>query len=314
MKELFARANQVGVASFRDVHVILDALPVALSWATLPGGEIRYVNRTFTRLFGYDEKHFSTVDQWISEVYGTQLEQETARERWAALWHGRQSGVREIEPLELEVRCADGSFRTTQHRGMLLWDIGIGVATFEDISPRKAAEDAMRRIALEDPLTELANRRALQGRWQIEISSGCRSGPLAMAVLMIDLDGFKSVNDQLGHEEGDQVLKMVAARLRSCVRESDLVGRIGGDEFLVLLFRLGNVSEAEDICRRIHAQLAAPFDHEGSVIRIGASVGLSLYPQDGQNLQALMQHADQALYRRKRSGAGGWEWFSTPPA
>ena len=146
MKEMFARADEVGAASPRNCHIILDALPVALSWAGLPGGEIKFINRAFTRLFGYDEKHFLTVDQWISEVYDTSLEQEMAREHWAALWRSEQSGIGQIEPLELKVRCADGSLRTTQHRGVLLWDIGIAVATFEDISPGKEAEDAVRQM------------------------------------------------------------------------------------------------------------------------------------------------------------------------
>ncbi|MGK6317420.1 diguanylate cyclase domain-containing protein [Neorhizobium sp. DT-125] len=314
MKELLDRANQFDTTSFRDLHIILDALPVALSWATLPGGDIKFVNRAFTRLFGYDEKSFPTVDRWISDVYETELEQETARQRWAALWQGEHIGVKEIEPLELRVRCADGSFRTTQHRGMLLFDIGIGVATFEDISDRKLAEDVMRRVAFEDPLTELANRRALQDRWQSEVALPSNTQSLRMAVLLVDLDGFKPVNDQLGHEAGDAVLKMVASRLRDSVRHTDLVGRVGGDEFVVLLSRLNDATEAEAICRRINEALSVPFECEGSTVRIGASVGISLYPQDGQNLQALMRHADQALYRRKRSGRGGWEWFAAPAA
>ena len=311
MKELFARTEGVDAASFRNCHIILDALPVAVSWAGLPGGEIRFINRAFTRLFGYGEKHFLTVDQWISEVYDTSLEQEMAREHWAALWRSEQSGIGQIEPLELKVRCADGSFRTTQHRGALLWDIGIAVATFEDISPRKKTEDAVRRMAMEDPLTELANRRALQERWQSEI---CSEHSEPMAVLLIDLDGFKPVNDQHGHDTGDQVLMMVAARLLACVRNADVVGRIGGDEFVVLLFGLGDGHEADEICRRIHNSLTAPFICDGSVIEVGASIGVSLYPQDGQTLEALIRSADQALYRRKKSNTGGWEWFAKPAA
>ncbi|TCL89416.1 diguanylate cyclase (GGDEF)-like protein [Rhizobium sp. PP-WC-2G-219] len=312
MQELLKRANQFDAASFRDLHVILDALPIALSWATLPDGKIQFVNRAFMRLFGYEEKHFATVDQWIAEVYESKLEQTAARRRWAALWQGRQSGVQEIEPHEIRVRCAGGLFRTTQHRGMLLWDIGIGVATFEDISDRKLAEDAMRRIAFEDPLTELANRRALQDRWQIEVGCRSKTQPSTMAVILVDLDGFKPVNDQLGHEAGDEILKMVAAKLRESVRDTDLVGRVGGDEFMVLLSRLPDAGEAEAVCRRIHEALATPFRYEGTNLSIGSSLGISLYPQDGQTLQALMRHADQALYRRKKTGCGGWEWFVNP--
>ncbi|MCQ1775614.1 sensor domain-containing diguanylate cyclase [Neorhizobium galegae] len=314
MKDLFGRAAEGNNPSYRDLYSILDALPVALSWATLPGGHIRYVNRTFQRMFGYDERRFPTVDHWITEVYETPLEQRTARERWAALWQGEHTGVSEIEPLELRVRCADGTFKTTQHRGMLLWDIGIGVATFEDISERKLAEDVMRRVALEDPLTGLANRRALQDGWQSEVSSRSKAQPSRMAVLLVDLDGFKPINDQLGHEAGDAVLKMVADRLRLSVRPTDLVGRVGGDEFVVLLPYLKDTTEADAICRSVSEALSTPFHCEGSIVKIGASIGISLYPQDGQNLQTLMRHADQALYRRKRSGQGGWEWFAFPAA
>ncbi|WCA62340.1 sensor domain-containing diguanylate cyclase (plasmid) [Agrobacterium tumefaciens] len=314
MQELFRRADHFDATSFRDLHIILDALPVALSWATLSDRSIQFVNRAFIRLFGYDENHFATVDQWIAEAYESQLEQNAARDRWAALWQGRQSGVQEMEPLEIRVRCANGSFRTTQHRGMLLWGIGIAVATFEDISDRKLAEDAVRRIALEDPLTELANRRALQDRWQTEVADRSTDQPLTMAILLVDLDGFKPVNDQLGHEAGDEILIMVAARLRASVRDTDLVGRVGGDEFMVLLSRLPDAAEAEVICRQILVALAAPFNYQGSNLRIGASLGISLYPQDGQTLQTLMRHADQALYRRKKSGRGGWEWFANPAA
>ncbi|NTC82472.1 diguanylate cyclase domain-containing protein [Agrobacterium tumefaciens] len=314
MQELFKRADRLDATSFRDLHIILDALPVALSWATLSDRAIQFVNRAFTRSFGYDDRHFATVDQWIEEAYESQLDQNAARDRWAALWQCRQSGVQEMEPLEIRVRCANGSFRTTQHRGMLLWDIGIAVATFEDISDRKLAEDAVRRIALEDPLTELANRRALQDRWQTEMECRSAAQSLAMAVLLVDLDGFKPVNDQLGHEAGDEILKMVAARLRESVRNTDLVGRVGGDEFMVLLSRLPDAAEAEVICRRINEALAAPFTYQGSNLKIGASLGISLYPQDGQTLQTLMRHADQALYRRKKLGRGGWEWFANPAA
>ncbi|WP_320188747.1 diguanylate cyclase domain-containing protein (plasmid) [Agrobacterium rosae] len=314
MKELFERAETGSATSFRDLHIILDAMPVAMSWATLPGGDIRFVNRAFIRLFGYPESRFATVDEWIAEVYATPAERRTARERWAALWRGDQSGIAEIDPLECRVRCADGTYRTTLHRGTLLWDVGIGIATFEDISDRKIAEDAIRRIALEDPLTELANRRALHERWETEVTSAPTKANLKLGVLLVDLDGFKPVNDRLGHEAGDQVLKMVADRLRNAVRDTDLVGRIGGDEFVVLLSSLQSDTQAEAICDRISATFDAPFVFDGETITLGASIGVSLYPQDATELAGLIRQADLALYRRKRTGRGGWEWFSNPAA
>lgn len=314
MNEVFQPSETASATSFRDLHIILDALPVAMSWATLAGGNIRFVNRAFNRLFGYPEGRFATIDEWIAEVFATPAERRTARRRWAALWRGSQSGIAEIDPLECRVRCADGKYCTTLHRGTVLWDVGIGIATFEDISDRKIAEDAIRRIALEDPLTELANRRGLHERWETEITSASKKANLKLGVLLVDLDGFKPVNDSLGHEAGDQVLKMVADRLRNAVRDTDLVGRIGGDEFVVLLSSLQSDTQAESICNRINATFDAAFVYDGQTITLGASIGVSLYPQDATELAALIRQADEALYRRKKTGRGGWEWFSNPPA
>lgn len=313
MKELFEHAAGRPLPSPHDLHLILDAVPVAVSWATLPDGVIQFTNRTFRRLFGYPDGHFETVDQWIDKTYPADTERRDARERWQALWHTQSTGLAEIEPVEVRVRCASGSCRTTLHRGILLFDMGVGIATFEDISARKQAEDDMRRIALQDPLTELANRRALYERWQSEAAAD--PGPRMMALILIDLDEFKPVNDRLGHEAGDEVLKIVAARLRHAVRsDSDMVVRLGGDEFAVLLPRLAHPGQVDAVCHRIAQAFQRPIHCRGQAVSLGASVGVSLYPLHGRDLKSLLRQADEALYRRKSAGKGGWEWFAAPPA
>ncbi|WP_418884160.1 diguanylate cyclase domain-containing protein [Allorhizobium ampelinum] len=157
-------------------------------------------------------------------------------------------------------------------------------------------------MAFEDPLTELANRRAVHDRWEAEVSGRRRAKPLKLAVVLVDLDGFKPINDQFGHEAGDRILKIVAGRLRAAVRETDLVGRIGGDEFVILLSSLKDASQAEAICQRITATFKTPFDLDGDPVSLGASVGVSLYPQHS-DLISLMRQADEALYPRKGEDA-----------
>jgi len=313
MKELFKRANNRQGVSPRDLHIILDALPVPLSWALLPSGEIQFVNRAFKRVFGYGNDSFPTVDEWIHQAYIDDAERQLARERWQSLWKPQASGISEVDAIELRVRCADGSILTVQHRGILLHDIAIGVATFEDISAQKDAEKALHRISFEDPLTGTGNRRALQARWLEETSALAGDTTRLLAVLLIDLDDFKPVNDTMGHEIGDAVLKAVAGRLRECIRGNDLLFRIGGDEFVILLPGLSTPSQVEALCQRIGHAFDTPFVGADQPIFLGATIGAALWPQDGADLRELLRQADEALYRLKRKQKGGWEWYRVPP-
>lgn len=314
MKELFERAENDVLLSYRDLHIILDAMPIAISWATLPEGQIRFCNRAFRRTFGYPDGTFTNVDQWIEQAYMLQEHRDESRRRWKALWQARSAGMVEVDAMEVDVRCADGSTCTALHRGLVLYDIGVGVATFENITERKIAEDALRRVSLEDPLTGVANRRALQQRWAEEIRPDASGSTRMMALVLVDLDAFKPINDRFGHDVGDHVLKVVAGRLRDCVRSSDLVSRLGGDEFVVLLSDLNTPDQAEAICERITATFSQPVSFQTGAIMLNASIGASLYPQHGQEFTDVLRYADEALYRMKNAGNGGWQWFSEPGA
>jgi len=312
MKELFERAENGKLVSQRDLHIILDAVPIPLSWASLPEGEIQFVNRAFKRTFGYGDESFSKVDDWIDRVYVDAADRSEARQLWENLWTPKSRGISEVDALELRVLCADGVILTVLHRGILLHDIGIGIATFEDISARKQAEDALHRISFEDPLTGIGNRRALQARWLDETSIRSDSEDRFLAVLLIDLDDFKPVNDSLGHEVGDTVLSAVAKRLGECIRGSDLLFRIGGDEFVILLPGLRAPAQVAGLCRRIEQAFETPFDTADQTISLGATIGASLWPKDGTELRQLLRLADEALYRLKRTRKGGWQWFLDP--
>ncbi len=156
-------------------------------------------------------------------------------------------------------------------------------------------------LAKRDPLTGLANRLLLRERFQDASQAVLRSGN-QIAVHFIDLDGFKPINDSHGHPVGDMVLKLVAQRLESSLREEDTVARLGGDEFVVLQADLAHQSEAEMLARRIIRGLSAPFEIEGTTVQLSASVGIAMAPDLGLDLERLLACADAALYRSKLGG------------
>jgi diguanylate cyclase (GGDEF)-like protein/PAS domain S-box-containing protein len=183
-------------------------------------------------------------------------------------------------------------------------------ATARDITERKAAEDKIQQLAFFDPLTGLPNRRKLLDRLQYAIAINRRKNS-QFAVFMMDLDKFKAVNDKLGHAAGDELLKQVAARIIDCLRESDMVARLGGDEFVLILENLKIPDDAETIALKVIADLTRPFQLSGNnSVQIGASIGISLYPQHGNTPESLMDHADNALYQAKDNGRGCFAYFS----
>jgi diguanylate cyclase (GGDEF)-like protein len=172
----------------------------------------------------------------------------------------------------------------------------------EDVTARVDAEEQLRQAAVHDALTGLPNRNSLATRLEHAIVRVNRSGD-RLALLFIDLDRFKKVNDTLGHAAGDEVLRQAAARIRACVRQVDTVARLGGDEFVVLLETEVNPDTPGIIGERIRAGFASPFDWKGTEVRCGASVGVSLYPDHARDSDALIASADQAMYRVKARDA-----------
>ncbi|WP_177218483.1 bifunctional diguanylate cyclase/phosphodiesterase [Caulobacter sp. UNC279MFTsu5.1] len=180
------------------------------------------------------------------------------------------------------------------------------VASHEDVTEILAAA-ADRHLARHDPLTALPNRVLLRERLDRALARPGRQAPLS--VLCVDLDHFKEVNDTLGHPIGDDLLRAVAGRLSACVRESDTVARLGGDEFVVLLPDIQGRRQAEDLARRLIDAVGATFEIQGHRIAIGASVGLAMAPEDGDQAETLLANADLALYRAKADGRGTARFF-----
>jgi len=174
---------------------------------------------------------------------------------------------------------------------------------------RKQAEQALRHVAHHDSLTGLANRPLLQDRLVHATQRAARLQK-RVAVLFMDLDRFKYVNDSLGHSAGDMLLRACADRLRDSVRESDTVARFGGDEFVVILEGLNSAADVVPPLTKILARFNAPFEINGRELTTTASIGVSMYPDDGQDVETLLMHADAAMYRAKEKGAGTYEFHS----
>ena len=183
------------------------------------------------------------------------------------------------------------------------------VATMTDITSRKQTEEKLRFRANHDALTGLPNRRLFEDRLQSAIASALRHGE-RFALMLVDLDRFKGVNDRFGHLAGDALLVEVGRRLQRCVRASDTVARLGGDEFAVILGEVGGREDAVEVAARICASMAEPFELGEGVAQIGASVGIALGPQGDADAEELQRRADAALYTVKHRGRGGFRFHA----
>lgn len=178
------------------------------------------------------------------------------------------------------------------------------LGTAFDISDRKRAEDRYQHLATHDALTDLPNRALLLDRLGQAIRNAERHRS-RVAVLFVDLDGFKSINDNFGHRMGDELLKSIAVRLTISIRDADTVARLGGDEFVVILDSWHTIEEVSALADKLCLAFIAPFEVNGRQIRQRASVGVSVYPDDGLDGATLLDKADRVMYRAKQQG-GGW--------
>jgi diguanylate cyclase (GGDEF)-like protein len=183
------------------------------------------------------------------------------------------------------------------------------VATITDITERKKTEEHINRLAFYDPLTQLPNRRLLNERMKYGIES-CRRKKVKMAVLMLDLDKFKPVNDKFGHATGDELLQQVTRRIKSRLRENDMVSRFGGDEFVILIEEVQQLTAIMHIAEDIIRIISLPFELNPNLeVQIGVSIGISICPEDGQTTDMLLKKADTAMYKAKEEGRGCFAFY-----
>jgi len=270
-----------------------------------PKQQLQYVNQRWRDIHSSDEET-PNLQEWFDQIHPADLV--PAQQAWNRL-------VVEQESIALELRLVrrDGS-HTWIHllagalhdrNGELLGYLG----AISDISELKAAQIQMENLAFYDPLTGLANRRLFKNRLEKAVKSVLRSGS-SMALMFLDMDQFKRINDTLGHDAGDILLKEVAVRLNATVRENDTVSRIGGDEFTILLTDVHQTADVLIVAEKLLRSLAKPIRIKGQDIVTTVSIGITMTPEDSTDVNTLMKNADLAMYRAKELGRNNFQFYS----
>jgi diguanylate cyclase (GGDEF)-like protein/PAS domain S-box-containing protein len=266
---------------------------------------IEFVNPAFTQLTGYTrEEVIGRTPQILSsgrhdaQFYQRMWQSLKNHGYWRGeIWNRRKSGELYLELLTITA-ISDDNNRVTHY-----------AALFTDITQDRHNEEQIRQLAYYDALTGVPNRRLLEDRLDHAIRHAHRTG-LLLAVIFIDLDEFKKVNDSLGHSVGDELLLQFTNRVRGCLREDDTLARLGGDEFIVLLPEMANTEHVLAVADRIIDTGSRPYEVQGHTLNVGCSLGISLYPDDGKTVGELINGADVAMYRSKRDGRNRYHLFS----
>ncbi len=278
-------------ASLAGIYVIQDL-------------KFQYANSTLARLFGYEADEIT--EKLGPEDLVTPEDHERVRESLL------RRGEDELgHPYEIKGLRKDGSvfnalvwIKSISYQGKLA-----SVGTVLDITEQKRAEKRIRYLAQHDALTDLPNRSLLLDRLSQAFAHAQRD-KTEVALLFLDLDRFKMINDSLGHHVGDKLLQAVAERLRGCIRESDTVSRQGGDEFVLVLPNIKDNAVVAHITEKIVAALADPFFIDGNKLATTASIGISIYPSDGDHIETLTRNADAAMYVAKANGRNNYQFFT----
>lgn len=289
----------------QQLESVLNGMPIAVSWANLKTASILFQNRKFAEIFGYGFGEHSTVPEWIAKTYVNPEQVQRAVDTWTPHFQTDSIVPIEIEQVEVDVLCKDGSIKTCLHSGMILPRQGWALAIFNDISERKKYEMHIQRMALEDDLTQLANRRAFNKMLQSSLSLARRHNTHAI-LLLIDLDDFKGLNDSFGHDVGDKALQKAAELIQAGIRDEDFAFRLGGDEFAVILNAGTEQPNVKEVAERLLAGFGAQTEIGSRKISLNMSVGVAAFPEQGSDPAILYKAADEALYRAKSKGKGCW--------
>jgi diguanylate cyclase (GGDEF)-like protein/PAS domain S-box-containing protein len=300
----FAHRTRVKLirASAERFKQLFDRNPAGEYRANAAGG-ILDCNDACAKLFGFASRA-EFMAHGISELYGADSE-------WQTLV-ARLRDLGSITNFEISVQRVDGTEVWVLMNATLITD-GKGhptiAATLVDITDRKRAEEEVRYLSHHDVLTGLPNRALFKDRLTIALNYAHRAGG-QLAVLCLDLDRFNVVNEAFGREGGDELLRQVSERLKTCVRQEDSMARVGDDEFTLLIMRPSNVGDVTAVARKILQAVAQPMTVDGNEFNITTSIGIAFYPQDGADADSLLKNADTALYQAKEAGRNSFQLCS----
>lgn len=267
--------------------------------------QIISTNRAFNQITGYSDAE--VINSYPNNLLAKQLEHTVLQQMIKALegngyWQGEVQCLRKNGGL---YSAWLGISVILNSKGAINYFIGI----FSDISERKAAQAQIEYLAHHDPLTQLPNRALLQDRFHQAVAQASRNNS-RVSLLFLDLDRFKRINDSLGHDVGDLLLKQIAKHLCHCIREVDTVCRQGGDEFIVILNDMPDIESVRQIALKILEQLHQPIIIQNMTVTTSFSIGISMYPDDGNDFDVLLNKADTAMYASKKQGRNTFRFFS----
>jgi diguanylate cyclase (GGDEF)-like protein/PAS domain S-box-containing protein len=293
------RAEEALRSSEERYRLLFERNLAGVYRATLDG-RLLECNEAFARILGY-----SSRDEVLAHSAWDLFFNREDREAFLARLKEKGS----LTNFEVRIRRRDGtSVWALENETLIPGKDGADLVegTLIDITERKVAEERIEFHAYHDPLTGLPNRMFLKDRLHLALAQARRSGR-GFAVVWLDLDHFKEINDTLGHGVGDRILQDVAARLRDCVREEDAVARLGGDEFLLLLVSVRHKEEAAHVATKILSRVGEPFRVDGHELHVTTSAGIALFPQDGEDAATLLKNADAAMYQAKEQGRNAYQ-------
>ena len=311
MKQRQLVEKNLAMKTERLNHILEGTNVGSWEWNVQTGETV--FNQRWAEIIGYtlEELQPTSIDTWMQYAHEPDLEKS------GELLERHFNGELEFYDTEARMKHKDGHWVWVHDRGKVYswtkdgkpeWMAG----THQEITERKQAEEKIRHLANHDVLTGLPTLRLAKDRIKMAINAAEREGMLA-AVLFVDLDGFKAVNDSFGHEAGDSLLKTVAENLNNSVRAMDTVARIGGDEFLVILTGLHHQQAVDRIATKLIESvcvLSGMFESKDSNISLGASIGISMYPNDGDDISQLIAKADKAMYQVKAAGKNSFRFYS----
>jgi diguanylate cyclase (GGDEF)-like protein/PAS domain S-box-containing protein len=268
------------------------------------GGTIVYVNPGYCRITGYSREEvlgqkpdLFNADKRGPDVYEAMWKALNNEGHWQGeLWNRKKSGDHFAKMLTMSA--------VRDESGNIVYYLGI----FSDITRLIQQQQKLELMAHYDPLTQLPNRLLFRDRFAQAVAR-CKREQTMLGICYLDLDGFKAVNDTLGHETGDQLLICIANRIKSILREEDTVSRLGGDEFVLLVMNLDSIDHFEGALARIHHAIAEPITINDRQISVSASGGMTIYPLDDDDAETLLRHADKAMYRAKQEGGNCFRLF-----